>query len=550
MLIMMSLQCDKLAASKWILSQSHLYPPSPPNCASMPYLVTSGNNKTVAIWFDGGGQPLGYGSMHSATLDSNLVDNQGELNWNYTSPVAYNVLLPFTTQTHPVGIDAQGNALTVWTDNDNNILVSRLPVLESNWNTFPNPINNKLNNTSSKVSNPYISVAPNGNAVVLWTKTINSMNFQTVANVYNAQTNAWKGERVVYEGSTDELSNINHVAVDEVGNAIAVVTTPNRFLKTSVLNFETNNWTSIKPLLLDATNAQVSATMDSEGNATLVWIDDYNMVYGISLLSKQLNYSNKFLLSENGNTFFSVPVIKNDAQGNAIAVWPENLEGLGSARYSRKTGKWTILAPHDLVNKIPVNISLSVDVHGNAVATWAIYRAATEFIQSAVLPLGYPTWQQQTQLSPNMEQNQNPHVVITSSGTVVVVWENDIGQFLSGIINSSVNLHLFPYQPYVAPLIKEILPLHPRSFRIKVITNHYLSQKEYVHRLTWVSSLDQLTTHYKIYRNGKVIDTIKAEGHTFTYEDRSRTKYKKEAYGLTAVVKSGKESLLIKPKKQ
>lgn len=81
-------------------------------------------------------------------------------------------------------------------------------------------------------------------------------------------------------------------------------------------------------------------------------------------------------------------------------------------------------------------------------------------------------------------------------------------------------------------------PLPPSHFRGRVVENKFATQIEYVHRLKWVPSPDPTVVGYKLFRNGRLISSISAQG-PFKFHDHNRRKHKRDTYVLQAFNANG-----------
>lgn len=438
--ILISLQ-SYLIGSSWSLPAEVIYPQQDLKNGTTPFIATSENGNSVAVWYDIEGTMSGYGSMKGAVLTFDIEKSKPI--WTLTSPIApINVQLPFSPIAQSVGMDAKGNAIAVWADKNDQIRAAQLLAGSTSWTLFPEPLNQCID----RVNSPSIAIASNGNAVVIWASITHSFDTYLYANVFDSQTNQWRGEIKIFKEVLQNFSNINQVVINPQGDALAVASSTVGSIQASKFNFKSNNWRNIISLPIHSLSEQVfvSAALDPKGNAAFVWVLDNHSLFSTFLFPNQKRIVNQVLLSKDANNLFSYPSIKFDGRGNAIAVWSEDLNGLGSARYSASTQSWNRLPPLDLNNNIPINISLAVDGRGNAVAIWSIFTDGGSFVQAAVLPNEESSWKLLTQLTPSSGQNLNPQVIITSDGNAISIWENDIGLFFSGSINSSTYLNLFP----------------------------------------------------------------------------------------------------------
>ncbi len=81
----------------------------------------------------------------------------------------------------------------------------------------------------------------------------------------------------------------------------------------------------------------------------------------------------------------------------------------------------------------------------------------------------------------------------------------------------------------------------PSNFKGKIIKREFATQTEYIHRLTWDPSPDVSVVSYRLFRNGRLIATIPAQG-PFAFNDHNRKKCQVDVYTLVAINSNGLES--------
>jgi len=96
-------------------------------------------------------------------------------------------------------------------------------------------------------------------------------------------------------------------------------------------------------------------------------------------------------------------------------------------------------------------------------------------------------------------------------------------------------------QTVVVEIIGPVIPLPPSNFAGKSIKNQFATQTEYINRLKWTPSPDPSVATYQLYRNGRLIAVIPANG-PFVYSDHNRRKHSTDVYTLIAVSADGTQS--------
>jgi hypothetical protein len=425
----------------WSTPPEVVYPAAPPDNATTVSIATAAPGNSVAVWYDVGGS----GSLQAATLAAGAENSAGQPEWVVIDPVAAaNVQASFNPTDNVVGMDAQGDALAVWTDGIN-VYAARLLAGQATWSaaTIVNtPVINEL------VANPDIAVAANGNAVVIWTSSVHPYDVTVLANSYDAQLGLWQGQTNVLPGAVEFDVIANPVAVDASGNAVATLFFTSNNVQASAFDFSANTWTPI-PSILTSPGAQ-AVTVDAAGNATVVALLLDASVVAATLPKGNTLFVNPTTLSTTASLDASFPRVAVDQAGNALAVWADVAGGLASAHYLFATGTWSALPTLALANGPPNNISLFVGPGGNAVAAWTVFSGANSFVQAAMLPAGSTVWSAPADLSPHTAFDQNAQVVLTARGDALAMWENDINGG-TGTIDSSIFLTAFAAAPAAIP---------------------------------------------------------------------------------------------------
>ena len=519
-----------LSWAGWSMPQEAIYPASPPNESGSTAIATDANGNCVAIWYDASQIPV---RLIGAILPSGAVNSQGQPAWTSFTTIASGVIDPVSEsgyQVSPLGMDAQGNALVAWTDGNNNILVSRLAAGQTTWSS-PITINTQLVNET--VAAPSVAVASNGNAVVTWTSKIPmfSYTYHVLANVYDAQSSAWRGQQELMGGAVEIGSEYNSVVMNNQGNAYIGISEQNTGVQTLAYNFSTNTWTTITPIPT-SDDAYVGIAIDGQGNETVVWVDQGLLTMNAATLPfGQTTYTNVTVLSSSVSSF-NLPFVQTDSSGNALAVWVDADNNLASARFSFATQTWSQLPTVTQSNQIVNLTSLYMDAFGNALVGWVAQNTLSSYAVVVGLLLDNSTvWTQITTLS-TFDQNSDVNVVITTAGNGVAIWEDDVDVFVSGIIYSSVYIGMIPVFP-------------PVNFKGKVNYNEFLTQTDWFNILTWNPSQSTYVLQYNLYRNSELIATFPAGSSYYKYEDHNRHENVTYVYTLTAVGTNGIASLPV-----
>ena len=231
------------------------------------------------------------------------------------------------------------------------------------------------------------------------------------------------------------------VAVGANGDAVAVWSSvrqpsPGQYQTITMAATRTAGGSWSEPVALSdedglALSSQSRIVVDAQGNATALWVED---IAGVAVLRSSTH-------PKNGD--WSEPVsltdshavrdaeLSVDAQGEVTAVWTwhvpeENGGGVIQASTRSLAGTWSEavdLSDSDGLAGFP---QLAVDPQGDAVAVWESYRIAYDQarIQAARRTAG-AGWSPAVDLSD--PDGANPDVAIDPQGTATAVWESNDG---------------------------------------------------------------------------------------------------------------------------
>jgi len=116
-----------------------------------------------------------------------------------------------------IAIDASGNAMAVWAQNDypdQNIAANRYTAATNTWGTAQ-----LIETGTFATRNPQVAVDANGNALAVW-EHLDGV-YSIAANRYTAATNTW-GTAALIETDNTGSTYVPQIAIDANGNALAV----------------------------------------------------------------------------------------------------------------------------------------------------------------------------------------------------------------------------------------------------------------------------------------------------------------------------------------
>ena len=275
-----------------------------------------------------------------------------------------------------IAVDANGNVRAVWSQQD-----GAYSSIYSNsyrgglWGT-PVPIETGNNGNASR---PQVAFDANGNALAVWAKS-NGVVTHVWANRYDASIfggGSWGTARLIETANTGN-AEIPQLAVDPNGNAMAIWLKwdgtrnnlwANRF---TVSNLDWGTATLIEHEDLGSVG-NASIAVDASGNAMVVWAQHNGTISNIwaNRYTAGTGWGSAEPLETNG-FYADFPRVAVDASGNAMAVWNQYRSHYFN-RYVSGTG-WSIaalvIAGSTSTNEPTQAARFAFDANGNALAVW------------------------------------------------------------------------------------------------------------------------------------------------------------------------------------
>jgi fibronectin type III domain protein len=295
----------------------------------------------------------------------------------------------------PVGIDDNGNAIAVWVRYDHfggtYQVVSNRYVAGTGWEGPTSPV---LADDTGAAFNIDLSVAPDGNAVVVWVRDDLVGSFEVISTVY-AVGAEWGEPEIIQTAS--------------------------------------------------GTAGEVKIAGDASGNAVAAWAQQVDSNYEIAAnrYAAGTGWDSTEVVSTDSNPTFYLD-IASDPDGNAILIWSrEVLPGsndMVSLRYTEGTGWGTT------VDTVESGISsemvyIAADPYGNALATY--HRDDGSGIKDAIAAryVSDTGWETPEVIDSASGTAAPPHIAIDSDGNAIAVWAQDDG---TEIYDIWANRYAFP----------------------------------------------------------------------------------------------------------
>lgn len=269
-----------------------------------------------------------------------------------------------------VAMSANGTAVVVWEESDG--------TRRSIWGarhttTWSTPTRLELSDETAEF--PNIAINGNGNGMAIWRQRV-GVNYRLFGSRYNATT-GFAGALPIENSATNQVEQNFDIAVDEVGNAMAVYAYGvDANVHANVYDVGAGGWGT--PTLLGPGSAGNQASpkvaMDSAGNAMVVWFLQADAKVSTRRYSPQAGWGTVTPIEPTtGVTLF--PHVGIDEAGGAFSIWRQTEPGAPGVRrvlVSRSVGgSWETPTRLDPMN--PGNsdsAKIAVNAGGNAFAVW------------------------------------------------------------------------------------------------------------------------------------------------------------------------------------
>jgi hypothetical protein len=358
--------------------------------------------------------------------------------------------------------------------------------------------------------NPQIAVNANGDALLIW--------FNNPSDLRFSQFSAGTWSAPITLETPSEGTNVAYSAngTGVIGNSTGGTV--------NVRNYIGGVFQPTVILGLAPAGTKVEVQIDDNGNAIAVWTDNIN-----NLLASYFNgtsWGPPQLIASNvrafGNSRFSTAMSRN---GYAIVTWIEDLVANEGPGFSSTLNGTTWSAPllfSQGGNPGISELDVSLDTSGNALVVYSL--SDPDEIRSNFLPFG-GVWQAEELITVSPANNQQFVISSLSTGIAFALWETLTGEGEGDIFGSFEILAAGP----------------PLTINGRVCRNKFESQTDRIHIITFVPSADPTIISYNLRRNGVIIAVIPANG-PYIYFDHNRCRGNTDSYAVWAVGIGGLES--------
>jgi hypothetical protein len=331
-----------------------------------------------------------------------------------------------------IAVDAAGNALAVWAQFDgegSNIHANRYSA-DAGWGS-----DEIIETQPGKASRPQIAVDAQGNAVAVWSQSFGSIG-DIRSNRYLAGEGWGTSEPV--EAGTGSAGGVQ-IAMDERGNAIAVwqQLTGSRYdIRSNRYRSDGSGWSNDVLVENVNTGAAVNPQLAVEkgGTAFVVWQQTAGLRTDISSsrYTSVGGWEAATLVSTENVGQAADPQVAVDGNGTAFAVWRQpggGRQNVWSNRYTNGCG-WSTAVPAELIDTGDASApQVALDASGDARAIWVqLDGTRSDIVSSRHLMNASAAWGVASLIEhDDTGRAADPRVALNSSGEGMVVWQQSDG---------------------------------------------------------------------------------------------------------------------------
>jgi len=402
--------------------------------------------------------------------------------WHHPASLSDNISPDVQDAWFPqVAMDKNGNAIIVWSQSDGaNSQIFKSEYRNGVWH-HPVSLSDNISPDGQDAGNPQVAMDNNGNAIIVW---------RQYNNIYKSEyrNGAWHhpanlSDKINPPPSSDAGGTLHlervpgnpMVAMDNNGNAIIVWMQSEMELISSMNGVETFKsysqifkseyrngvWThpasiadNISLNLADAFKPQVA--MDDNGNAIIVWYQDYStnvLCHNIYPCSYDRIFKSEYrngIWTHPANLSDSIspdgqwaeyPQVAMDNNGNAIIVWSQS-DGTNSQIFKSEYRNSTWTNPANLSDNISPDgqraeyLQVAMDNNGNVIIVWQ----QSDGIRKQIFKSEYRNgvWHNPANLSDNISLDGQdpstsylleypPQVAMNNNGNAIIVWQQSDG---------------------------------------------------------------------------------------------------------------------------
>jgi hypothetical protein len=338
--------------------------------ATYPQVALDKDGNTIAVWAEKHGSRWNIYSNH-------YIPGHG---WS-TPELIQESDNRSTDPTSPqIVMDVNGNAMAVWTES----VDSKWQIWSSHYNGTSWTEEERIDASTDCAISPQIAISQNGkSAVALWIQYNEGDSNRKLYSRYYTAADGW--DSVIHRIDTDDTFPVitAEIAMDAEGNACAIWS--QRSILASYYSKD-SGWGNITQLSNLGDKPQIS--MNGNGNAMAVWRRHYSgsqyfieanqYVSGTGwMTTEHIEYNNGKLADD--------PQVTIDTDGNAIAIW-QQFDGTHTSIYANRFGAlfgWGTAELIETNNNGDASLAqIAIDGNGNAIAVWKQFNGSYNNIWS------------------------------------------------------------------------------------------------------------------------------------------------------------------------
>ncbi len=351
---------------------------------------------------------------------------------------------PCTTYWPQVAMDAQGNTVAVWT-NDLTVFASK----QVNGKTWE-PAQTLYTPTDGiELVTAGIAIDKEGNALAIWEAASKDCSTQ-YASYLPVNGTEWKSLPNPFPTQPGYSQMQPQLAFDQDGSVLAVrggyINNSWRIQAARLESASASAWTPIKDL--ETTYANFNrASVDSQGNAVVVWMDYASNAYVINsakLLKGDTEWS-KIITVKPSSTGGFGPMLAGDPAGNVVVLWKpiskKKTPTINAAYLPSGENQWVELPAPVTLEQYADRYNIILDGKNNAIAIWANHTNdfSLSQVQTATLSLTStnPQWSAPVDLYSGKSSINQPMLSVDTQGDVLAVWGIEDGS-TKGILQGAL----------------------------------------------------------------------------------------------------------------
>ena len=399
--------------------------------------------------------PLTLAARCDVTVDGAITDLEGNAmgeshGWKFTvrdgswgspvgiQPQARDAFYP------NIAIDSAGNAVAIWqqlkpsSTTSSDMWANRFAARTGKWDTPTKPLSP---NNGEVFFVPDVSIRPDGSAIAVWARSLNPGLELLAAPM--AADGTWK-DGVPINSKWGGYPFEFHISTDENDAIVAWVDGSGAKTNARVKHFKSGAWKEFKDI--DFSDAQVRdysvrTTMDSAGNAVVIWIQ-YDGAQSIwrSYLRPSGDWATAAVLEDRPGDVHNADVVAN-SQGDVLTVWTQT-DGKAESVWVRRgttAGAWD--APPDTpldIGDSPVDgAAVAVSDDGTAMVVWTQPERGVRSVWARrYVPMA--GWDKEPTLVEKHDTEVSPlwiQVRLDGAGNAIVAWLEPSGGGVSLWIN-------------------------------------------------------------------------------------------------------------------